>query len=672
MRHFLIKNTKVVFLFSVVFLSLVFANYFINYSILKSTIHDLQAQSIKGTANRINAWLETKINAVVLSETLINLYDNASDEERIHEILLNNATMASFSSMFIGYTTNHIISSRYWQKPLFYSLQSQYWYQKTLENRDITISELYQDEELKETAVSVCYPSQKNNQINGVICGVLTLEYIKTEILNIVLPYEGRAFIVDDKKQILIQKDDEDIVNLLAYKFNESWDMITDTDEKYFLSYVYLPKLKWYLVVQLEKKNVYSKIDFLLLINLLIYATGLISFVCLNIFYNYKDYQSTKKLMNAQAMIHMFIDNNEKGFLVADSDLNITYCNQQFLNIVQCKDFSLQNNEILLSCESFLFSGLPVTIKERIEKMLNITIKYKKTISKTLVMNSSELKHLSCIVSPILDHDKHYYGLVIALEDITNAEDEKRIQKEHESILVQQAKMADLGNMIGAISHQWKQPLNATSIMLGNVLQFQEMGRLNDAILKENLTHALVNIHYLSSTIDTFKNFYKPSKRVQKFDVKEAIEETIFIINPHFKNTGIEITIQTNATTLPITTYKNELQQILVNLIINAKEALLGASNQPLKNIKVFIESTCLEYRIIVEDNGCGIRKDFQTKLFEPFMTTKGLIGTGNGLYISLLIAKKKLQGDLTIVSFASPTRFLLTIPKEIKVAEND
>jgi len=332
-------------------------------------------------------------------------------------------------------------------------------------------------------------------------------------------------------------------------------------------------------------------------INILIYGISLTLFLILNLFYNYRGYKSAEKLISAQTLIHSFIDHNEKGFLIADSEQNVTYYNQQFFKLLHVIKFKPEKSCLLV--KNLLLNYFPQktqhSIGKRIKTMLakQITCEDKFNISYKNTTIS-----LLCTLSPVINSQGLCEGMMMILEDITQREKAKLQKKEQEDILFQQSKMADLGKMIGAISHQWRQPLNAISIMMGNLLQFKEMKCLNDAIFEENINHTLCNVHYLSNTLDTFCNFYKPSQSLQLFDIEETVKETLLIIDPYFKNTDIVIKIIKEVKNGLCHNYKNEFQQIIASLMLNAKDALLEQNNQQCKQINIRIEETATEYRI--------------------------------------------------------------------------
>lgn len=241
----------------------------------------------------------------------------------------------------------------------------------------------------------------------------------------------------------------------------------------------------------------------------------------------------------------------------------------------------------------------------------------------------------------------------------------EQTKREYEILLFQQTKMAELGQMIAALSHQWIQPLNSLGIFLGNLVQFKKTGKLSDEIFYDNINRSLANIDYMSKTMDTFKNFYKIESRVQNFNICDAIRDTICVLFPSKRTVDIKVSVARGVSPL-CENYANEFKQIIACLIQNSKQALQNAKNQKRGRIVVNIKRDATHFLIRVIDNADGI--DVQRdKIFTPFCSTKG--SSGLGLYVSKLIANKKCGGDLSVVNFKNPTIFMLKIAVKV---END
>lgn len=663
----MLSRKIVVILVCVIFFILILINYFTSAYILQSATNDLQKNIIKSSSSRIVEWLGERIDDVQIVQSLVNGRDRIKDRVEIKDNIRSGSTVSSFAYVFIGYKDNTTISSRSWDTPLTYATTSRPWYQETIKNGSTTITEPYLSDPLHSLVISICTPLKDKNDVEGVLCGVLPLEYIKNEILDISLPYDGKAFLVDKDKRIIVHPDEKEIFKTFSYSTDNDIDVKT-TDllaKDYIFSQGFIDYGKWHLILQLNKDQVYERINFQLKLHFIIYTLSLITFVWLNLFYNRNQKESDAKLKTAHTLVQHFMSYSDRGVLIADPEHNITFHNKQLIDLLHVNKDDIQKK--LLSHDCSLFKNLDEPVQYSIFEIIKDVIERKHSYEKTFIFQDKTDKYLLFTAIAVVNKEGVYDGIIFFIKDITKDEKSKKDKKEQEDILFQQSKMADLGEMIGAISHQWRQPLNAVSILLGNLLQFKEMGCLDDETFKENLEHALSNTHYLAQTIDTFQNFYRSNKTLQTFDVLEAINDTNFILEPYFKNSAINIDIAQENKQYSCYNYKNEFQQIIASLMINAKDALLEQVNQKDMYIKIRITETDNMYQISLEDNGKGIHSSIKTTLFHPFKTTKGEKGTGNGLYLSQLIARKKLLGDLKLVSHQNPTVFLLRMSKRRK-----
>ncbi|SFV62938.1 Signal Transduction Histidine Kinase (STHK) with CheB and CheR activity [hydrothermal vent metagenome] len=209
--------------------------------------------------------------------------------------------------------------------------------------------------------------------------------------------------------------------------------------------------------------------------------------------------------------------------------------------------------------------------------------------------------------------------------------------------LQQQSKLASMGEMIGAIAHQWRQPLNELSISIQNLKYDYEDGLITEDYLNEFIASTKKIIKFMSDTIDDFRNFYRVDKVKEKFNVKDAIEKVLSIQKAQLVNNNIEVTLQGEG--FEIIGFKNEFQQVILNLINNAKDILL---QNKVKNAKITIE---LKNRTIsVRDNGGGIPNEIIDRIFEPYFTTKEQgKGTGMGLYMSKMIIEENIKAKLNV-----------------------
>ncbi len=244
---------------------------------------------------------------------------------------------------------------------------------------------------------------------------------------------------------------------------------------------------------------------------------------------------------------------------------------------------------------------------------------------------------------------------------------EKELEKkeiENEQLLIQNSKMAALGEMVSAISHQWRQPLSTLLMLISNI---------EDMIKKENfekandyLDRSRDNIELMNETINAFRNFYKEDFGKAKFDLVTIINEIILISSPQTVMNGIALEfIYDKNNNYICDSYPSYIKQVLINLIGNSKDELSTILQEnPLykASIKVFLTRKDNKFYIIIEDNGRGISIENQNKIFKPFFTTKGEQGTGTGLYLCKLLVETKMNGRFFLDNKSNPTIFVIEI----------
>ncbi|KJU87666.1 multi-sensor hybrid histidine kinase, partial [Candidatus Magnetobacterium bavaricum] len=177
-------------------------------------------------------------------------------------------------------------------------------------------------------------------------------------------------------------------------------------------------------------------------------------------------------------------------------------------------------------------------------------------------------------VSTPIEEKGQTTGAVLVFKDITLRRGLEEKQKQNEQLLVQQSKLAAMGEMIGNIAHQWRQPLSVVSGVLLNIQDAYEFGDLNAKYLSDKLNQANQSLEFMSVTIDDFRNFFKPDKEKTEFDIKEAINKTVSIVSASLKDNFIDLRLQIEDG-LSVNGYPNEFSQVLLNIVTNAKDFLL-------------------------------------------------------------------------------------------------
>jgi len=243
-------------------------------------------------------------------------------------------------------------------------------------------------------------------------------------------------------------------------------------------------------------------------------------------------------------------------------------------------------------------------------------------------------------------------------------------QERQSKIIESQNRVAAMGEMIGNIAHQWRQPIGAINnilndleidIELDNLAQVDTQKILNTSNkIKEYTCH-------LSQTIDDFKELYSNEKRKTSFILTQLIKEALSIVEPEYKRNNIKIQLtKSHDTCNEYTGYERELLQVILNILNNAKDILIEKS---IENPKVLITLTQENNNsiIIIQDNAGGIPEAIINKIFNPYFTTKHeSLGIGIGLYMSKKIVMQYLQGSLEAVNESSGAKFIIKIPKEV------
>lgn len=244
----------------------------------------------------------------------------------------------------------------------------------------------------------------------------------------------------------------------------------------------------------------------------------------------------------------------------------------------------------------------------------------------------------------------------------------KNINAENEKLMISQSRMAIMGEMIGMIAHQWRQPITIIGMVTNNLIIDLEIGEFDQIRAIEDLNALDKQVHYLSQTIDDFRNFSKPNKRPQTTNFKDITQELYTILGKSFENHNIKLNFS-GALTENIVSYKNELLQIFLNILTNSKDAFI---EKEIQAATINFDCTVDAHRIVVtvQDNAGGIPNHVIGKIFEPYFSTKDeKHGTGLGLYMSSIIVEKHLGGTINVCSDNDGTIFRIQF-KNLKEKE--
>ena len=221
--------------------------------------------------------------------------------------------------------------------------------------------------------------------------------------------------------------------------------------------------------------------------------------------------------------------------------------------------------------------------------------------------------------------------------------------RQQQLAMLQQSRHAQMGEMISMIAHQWRQPLNSLSMIIQTVSLQHTIGKLNDKLMMELSQDSQEQIKQMSQTIDDFRNYFKPNKESKVFSINAAILNAIKLLKPVFDQHKILIKFDAKEEVF-IKGFSNDLGQVLINILNNAKDVLIEKNRDKKKNIHIMLKKENENVVVTIEDNGGGIADDIIGQIFDPYFSTKDeKNGTGLGLYMSKIIIENYSNGRFSV-----------------------
>jgi len=376
----------------------------------------------------------------------------------------------------------------------------------------------------------------------------------------------------------------------------------------------------------------------------------------------------TSELDIERSYLKTILDTSPNIIIVTDGK-NIQSANKSFFNF-----FGYENIEAFKrkhSCVCDYFESI-----NNIKVVENHTINDMSWIS--YIMDDKETLHT---VELVKDGKKYYFTLgagylnetdiLLTLQNITSSKDKERV-------ILQQSKMASMGEMLTNIAHQWRQPLSMISTLSTSISMQKEYGILTDEKLLEGMEKINQSTQFLSSTIDDFSNFFQADKHMKYFKSTFMVKKVIKLMDASCKSHAF--IVEKEILEDDMYGYESELVQVLLNLLNNACEILIEREIS-IKIIKVKIYNSDNNVIISVHDNGGGIPIDIKDKVFEPYFTTKHKAqGTGIGLYTSYELIHLHMNGSITVenelLSYGNKgymgANFKVIIPKKVILEEEN
>jgi len=280
----------------------------------------------------------------------------------------------------------------------------------------------------------------------------------------------------------------------------------------------------------------------------------------------------------------------------------------------------------------------------------------------TFLKSNGEMRYYTLNKAVCLDTSGELAGIVCVMNDITERTREKEF-------LIQQSKFAEMGEMIASIAHQWNEPLVELSAQIQKVQIYYSMNKIDKDKMSDFVNDSMVQIKYMSETLSDFRNFLKPSTLKKSFGIKKALREIFDIVGKQIFYFNITVNFEYKSDDeVFIYGYENELKQVLLNIINNAKNKIVKINEtEEFSGIITIRLSSTKTFNIIeIIDNAGAIDDEIKDQLFEPFFTTK-VDGTGFGLYMAKIIVEDKMCGKIEVENDVENVIFTIKIPIEQK-----
>ncbi|MDH5465756.1 MAG: HAMP domain-containing histidine kinase, partial [Thiovulaceae bacterium] len=351
----------------------------------------------------------------------------------------------------------------------------------------------------------------------------------------------------------------------------------------------------------------------------------------------------------------------------------IIQANQKFLDFYRCLDidaFYKKHHRLLetfdkVENEEYIFNdGLEGIWIERVflspKKHFKVAIKG---------------EHFSLKIQKIANDTSNQY--LLTLSDITAMVKEKddlvtvvdsasHTIKEQQEQLKKQAQKAAMGEMISVIAHQLKQPLSAISAMATNIKVKNGLDLLTLDFCLEINEKIIRDVHFMSTTIDDFRNFFRPDKESSLFSIHDNIQEVLQLLKPLLERHKITVNYQYDED-IQVRSFPTELKQVLMNIINNAKDVFLEVDNDK-PQISIEVKKDDRYCSIVLSDNAGGIPDEILPNIFKPYFTTKGAEGTGLGLHMTKMIIEDSMKGSIEVANNEAGATFTIHIPLNVNV----
>ncbi|WP_321494011.1 cache domain-containing protein [uncultured Desulfobacter sp.] len=685
-------NIMLVSILVAIILVLAGITYTYTRTISRHTVESHQQGLAQEAAKMTQMWLDHRFKLIdALARTLEDLYLTRGQDPR--PILKMTMAAGDFSDVYLGLFNGTMIDGADWRAPKDYDPRTRPWYTRAMEEKKLALTRPFLDQGFWKMVIAVVVPLVHNNQVVGVLSANIILDTLQASVMDLRIGRYGYAFIIDSQGTVLvhqnkslmmttkIQESDPGLSKFGTYfpgrdvgsfsyrdrilsfhKLNDSgWYLCTNVDQEEALALAKNTGMLFAMAMVLKILGILA-----LLLFLAVGGFALILFISKNRFeaiVSGKDKDLRGEIIRRKELetrYHTLFNMATNAIMLTKNGTYIE-CNQKALNMFGLAQDQIIGKTMLDLSPDTQMDGTATKLKLTQVEQPNASggsDVFKWTFKRA---DGSEFPAEIGISTLKLDQEMVNVYSVWDISKRVNAEQNLR----------QAQKMAAMGEMLSAIAHQWRQPLNALSSYIASLTPAFYNQMISSTFIEKLVREADTQIQFMSRTINDFREYFRPSKNKHTFEMMDAIQSAIKLVKPQLRQHHITLDLDQAdpGAPMPILGYKNEFVHVLVNVLSNAKDAINERqAGSPKRSVHKLInlsvvrhsDQVCLE----IQDTGCGIPPHLLDKIFTPYFTTKGTAtGTGIGLYMAKMIVEKEMKGIIQVENRYTGAMFRICLP---------
>ncbi len=684
------------------FLLLSWFTYIATRSIAEKTLFDQQRTIVAQAAATTDLWLRQQKKVINSVRQELEGSDLGNADQTLN-ILRQALNAGEFSDIYIGLNNGIIIDGTGWVPPTGYDTRKRPWYINGIRTEDITLSPPYIDMTTGKMVIAMTTPLISNHEIIGVLSGDIILDSLVSNVLNVRVGNIGYSFIVAEDGTIMIHPDQSLLMTARLQDLDPSLKKIisefsrnragtykfTLNSKENILAYHAIEGGSWILCTTMTTEEAYHLSDstsvlsalqavIKLLAVVVIVALLIIGGSALILFVYNKRFKST-------------VQQHQDALSVLNQDLNWNITRRKAMEAYYQTLFHVANDAIMI-CKGLVIIECNERAREMLKAkphgvignyLLDISAKYQAD-------GQDSYSHLQQIVNDatkgkqqffqwtFLRNDGSEFPAEVSLKELSLNNERltlmsirdisKRTTAEQQ--LRQAQKMAAMGEMLGAIAHQWRQPLNILSTYISSLKSAYYNQMISREFVEKLVSNADTQIQFMSKTIDDFRQFFKPSKTKERFSLIKSVENAVKLVEPSYRqaNIRIDLSVPESEERPAVFGYQSEFSHVIVNILANARDAIeeaIGRDQTNPREVFISLSETLDRFSITICDSGNGMPEYIIEQIFTPYFTTKGIAsGTGLGLYMAKVIVENEMNGTITAHNGSKGACFTITLPR--------